>query len=59
MKKKKIVLETIMEGPAGDLIVKPVEFESKSAVKRFAKAENKPFILHTLQKSAKEKKVKL
>tara|TARA_Y100000310_G_scaffold327497_2_gene393970 strand:- start:5319 stop:5495 length:177 start_codon:yes stop_codon:yes gene_type:complete len=57
--KKKVTIEMLVEGPGGDLVFREIDFETKSAIKKFAKTATNPVVKHNLKKAAKEKKVKL
>ncbi len=59
MKKKKVVIEMLMEGTGGDLIFKPVEFETKTALKKAVEKETNTMLKHNLKKAAKETKEKI
>ena len=55
MPKKKVTIEVLMEGPGGDLVFKPVEFDTKAKLKQLAKQEKNPVLKHNFEKAVKEK----
>ncbi len=59
MKKKKVIIDVLMEGPSGDFVFKPVEFETRSELKQFAEGERNAVIKYNIEKAAKEKGVRL
>jgi len=55
---KKVTIEVLMEGNAGELVFKPVEASTKD-LKALKEATNNPVLKYNLEKSAKEKKVRI
>jgi hypothetical protein len=57
--KKKVTIDVLMEGPAGNLVFQPVEFETRTALKRFAREAKNPVIKYNIEKAAKERRVEI
>jgi hypothetical protein len=56
--KKKVSIEVLVEGRGGELVFVPLELP-KEKIREMAASAKNPVLKHSIEKAAKEKKVKL